>query len=144
MTQGAIEVRRELELPQSPAEVWAVIGDFGDLASWHPGFSASEKVEVEGKVHRHLTLADGGSILEEETRRDEAGHSSSYTILESPLPITNYHSTISVVPRDGGSKIVWFSHFDPGEGVDEHEIAGVIGGVYDAGLDALADRFGSR
>ena len=55
-----------------------------------------------------------------------------------PVPVANYYSVISVVPSGTGSAVVWTSTFDPtGDGAE----ATVIG-VYEAGLGALAKRFG--
>jgi len=61
----------------------------------------------------------------------------SYKILEGPLPVSNYESTIRVTDNgDGGSKVVWNSTFDA-NGASDDEAINIITGIYAAGLDAV-------
>ena len=118
----------------SPAEVWAKIGDFCGIGNWHPAV-AKCTLSDGGKV-RHLDLKGGGSIVEREEGRDDAAHSYGYTIVESPLPVANYHSRIAVMADGAGSKIVWTGKYDA-KGASDADAKKVVDGIYQGGLDAL-------
>ena len=49
---------------------------------------------------RRLSLAGGGTIVEKLVRLDDKERVYSYSIIDSPLPVVNYVSTISV--KDDG------------------------------------------
>ena len=66
-------------------------------------------------------------------------HSYGYTILESPLPVANYASTISVAAKGSGSTITWVGTFDA-KGAPDDKAKEVIAGIYDAGLAGIADK----
>src|ERR1700684_2855684 len=89
--------------------VWARIGDFCGIAKWHP---AIEKcvLSADGK-ERTLSLKGGGTIGEKQEKRDDAGHSYTYSIVSGPLPVTNYMSTISVAAAGAGSTITWMGKY---------------------------------
>ena len=74
--------------------LWKKVGDFCGIAAWHP---AIEKcvLSADGK-QRTLSLKGGGTLVEALESWDNANHSYVYTMLSGSLPVTNYHSTISV------------------------------------------------
>lgn len=117
------------------ATVWQVIGDFCDLDDWHPGIVACELESRNGSVHRQLTLGDGAAVIEQ-LISSKPGVSYSYEIVEAPLPITGYASTISV---SGGMEttVKWVGTFQS----DVPDMKGAIQGLYDGGLAALSARF---
>lgn len=133
-------VKEKLQLSQSADAVWKVIGSFGGLGDWHP---AIEKLELEenGKLRR-LHLAGGGLIVERLEAHDDKARSYSYAIVESPLPVKDYHSTLQVESNGGGCTIHWSSHFTP-SGAPEADAANVIRGVYTGGFDAIKKHFGA-
>jgi hypothetical protein len=61
-----------------------------------------------------------------------------YQIDESPLPVSNYTATLSVVPDDDDKEevnIVWSAKFDPkGKEADAKK---VINDIFKAGLDSI-------
>jgi hypothetical protein len=118
----------------TPDVVWAKIGDFCGIAAWHP---AIEKCTLsgDGKV-RTLALKGGGVLHERLEKRDEAAHSYSYSIIDGPLPVANYLSTISVAADGAGSKITWIGKYDA-KGASDAEAMKVIDGVYQGGIDVL-------
>ena len=59
-----------------------------------------------GKM-RTLWLKGRGIIVETLVRRDDHAHSYTYKIVSSPLPVSDYASTIKVLPKGSGSLIVW-------------------------------------
>ena len=130
-------VERWIDLPASAAEVWAVIGDFGGVAAWHPAIDASEVVEIEGETYRHLTLSDGEKMLERLVSAEP--RACRYEIAEGPLPVENYRSTLTVFDRpEGGCRVFWSSTFE----ADDPHADDLVAGIYEAGLSALRDRFG--
>ena len=137
-----LTVSKEAVIAMAPAELWKKVGDFNGLNTWHPAIATSEVVKGNNNevgAHRKLTLSDGAVIVEELAARDDAGMTLTYTILEGPLPVTDYRSTITVVAEgDGQSKLSWSSTFKPATGTEPAKAQEVIGGVYQAGLDSLA------
>jgi hypothetical protein len=115
--------------------VWAAIGDFCDIDDWHPGIVSCVLAARDGIVHRQLTLGDGAPVLEQLTSV-KAGVSYSYEIIEAPLPITGYVSTLSVTSGNP-TTVTWKGTFKS----DVAEMEGAIKGLYDGGLGALSDRF---
>ena len=70
--------------------------------------------------------------------RDDAGRSYTYAILESPLPVADYESTIRVLD-EGGTVIAWNGTF-AAKGAPDADAVAVIAGIYDAGLASLAEK----
>lgn len=120
--------------PQSPAALWKKVGDFCGIANWHP---AIEKcvLSADGK-QRTLSLKGGGTIVETLENWDDAKHSYSYTIVSGPLPVANYHSTISVTADPKGSALKWIGKYDA-KGAPDADAKKAIDGVYELGAKAL-------
>jgi carbon monoxide dehydrogenase subunit G len=144
------------EVAAPPEEVWAVIGNFDDL-SWHPAvFSTEGEGGNEIDATRLLTLGQesGPTIAEVLYKYSAEKMSYSYRITAvevEVLPVTNYSSHLTVKPRDGGgSIIVWRGAFyrgypnnDPPAELNDEAAVAAVAGVYQAGLDALVERFGA-
>lgn len=128
-------------LGASAAEVWRLIGGYNALSEWHPAVQRSV-LEDSGRVRR-LSLANGASLLERLHAFSERERSYAYSIEEGPLPVANYRSTLRVRERAGqrGCEVHWSGEFAP-SGAAESEAVSVIRGIYRAGLDTLAERFG--
>ena len=144
------------EVAASPEEVWAVIGNFQDMG-WHPVVFATEGENGnEIDATRRLVLgAEGGPTIDEVLYKfDAAKMTYSYRItdvLVDVLPVTNYSSHLSVKPADGGGSIIeWRGAFyrgypnnDPPEELNDDAAIAAVTAVYQAGLDALTERFGA-
>lgn len=144
------------EVAADPAEVWEAIGNFQDM-SWHPAVHSTEgEGGNEIDATRVLTLGeDGGPTIDEILYKySDAKMSYSYRITEvavETLPVTNYSSHLTVKPRDGGGSIVeWRGAFyrgypnnDPPPELNDEAAIAAVSGVYQAGLDALTERFGA-
>jgi hypothetical protein len=71
-----------------------------------------------------LTLQDGGKIRETLLAHDDKGKNLKYNIVESPLPVSDYVSTIHVKPgKNGGSRVEWSSIFKA-KGADDEKAKG--------------------
>lgn len=134
----AIEVDKTVDSPAQPDAVWATIGDFCGIESWHPAATKCVSSEVDGTLRRTLTLPDGAELVEDLVSRDDAAMTYTYRIVEGPLPVANYESTIAVAPQGEGSRISWSGTFDA-DGATDAEASDIIGGIYDAGLKGIAD-----
>ncbi len=143
-----LRVVESVIIKASPAKVWATIKDFDGLAKWHPGFSSDEIVSGgNGQVGsvRKLTIKDGPSFTEKLLAFDDAGHSYRYQIIESPLPIADYLSKITVRSEGGGmTKVIWSGTFkrknpadNPPEAESDAGVIKLVKGVYRGGLDNL-------
>src|SRR6478672_6010658 len=96
-----LKVVESVEIKAPVDKVWATIKDFDSLNKWHPGFAKDELVKGDNNkpgAVRKLTVKDGPSFTEELLAFDEATHSYRYRITESPLPLRDYVSHISVKP----------------------------------------------
>ncbi len=135
------KVNMNTSLNVSPEKLWEMIGGFNALPDWHPAVEKSE-LEEEGSVRR-LSLAGGGTIIEKLEKIDDNEHLYSYTIVDSPLPVENYASTIRVKDDgSGNSTVEWSSEFSPKD-VPENDAVEVIQGIYHAGFDNLKKMFGN-
>jgi len=119
----------------TPAQAWALIGDFCGIKAWHPAIASCELSEKGGDKIRTLTTKDGAKFVEKLVKWDDKGTSYTYAILESPLPIENYVSTIKVEEDDEPGKvaITWSSTFDP-KGVPAQTARKAVADIYLAGL----------
>lgn len=133
----ALDAASTVTVAAAPAKVWTVIGDFCGIGRWHPAVETCVPSERGGKPVRTLSLKGGGTIVEEQLRRDDTAMSYTYTILDGPLPVSGYESTLSVKPAGGGSTVSWTGSFKA-KGADDATAKGAIQGIYDAGLAAIA------
>lgn len=135
----ALEVSKSIDVSAPPAKVWQTIGDFCGIGSWHPAVQTCAPSTKEGKPVRTLSLKGGGTIVEQQLARDDKKMDYTYTILQSPLPVSDYKSTIMVMPNGSGSKVQWQGTFKA-KGADDAKARDVINGIYDAGLSAIASK----
>jgi len=135
----ALDVKKSVDVAAAPDKAWAALGDFCGIGTWHPAVAKCDLQQKNGKTLRLLSLNGGGSILEQQAAWDDAGHSYGYTIVESPLPVANYASTIAVTANGAGSTITWSGRFDAKDAPDD-KAKDVIAGIYDAGLSALKEK----
>ena len=144
------------EVAAEPSEVWAAIGDFQDM-SWHPAVHATAGENGNAiDATRVLTLgaADGPTISEILYKYDAEKMTYSYRITDvavEVLPVTNYSAHLTVKPRAGGGSLIeWRGAFyrgypnnDPPPELNDEAAVAAVSAVYQAGLDALVERFGA-
>jgi len=118
----------------SPDALWKKVGDFCGISSWHP---AIEKCVLSAdSKQRTLSLKGGGTIVEALESWDDTSRSYKYTILSGPLPVANYHSTISVTGDAKGSALKWMGSYDA-KGASDADAKKAIDGVYESGAKLL-------
>lgn len=127
------------DLNVSADQLWQMIGQFNALPDWHPAVEKSE-LNKEGQT-RTLSLAGGGEIVERLESADDDSKTYTYSIVDSPLPVKNYVSTIKVSGSGDNATVEWSSEFDAA-GMPDNDAMKAIEGVYQAGLDNLKKMFG--
>lgn len=146
------------EVAAEPADVWAVIGNFQDM-SWHPAVvsstgSGDNAIDATRDLYLSDKGADGPLLKEVLYKYDAAKMTYSYRIREdnvAVLPVTNYSSHLTVTPRTGGGSVIeWkgafyrgFPNNEPPPELNDEAAVAAVTGVYQAGLDALVERFGA-
>ena len=133
------EVKVEGELGASVDEVWKLVGDFVGMVE-----SMGAPVEASGEgIGMTRTIAMGPQpIVERLEERDEAAKKIVYSIVEGPLPVSGYVSTMQLAEAgEGRSKLTWSSTFEPVG--DESMATQIVTGIYDGGIKGLQGRFGA-
>src|SRR3954466_1989439 len=117
---SAATLMRSVDVKASPSAVWSVIGAFCAIKDWLPPVGICIE---DGKTPpiRTLVTKDGkAAFVERQTARSDAEHSYSYSFLSSPLPVTNYSSTIKVTAKGEGTSVVtWTGSYTPDSGKEK-------------------------
>ena len=138
-----VKVYTSSVIDAAAAEIWDRIRDFNGLPSWHPAI-ADSRIELQQPADkvgciRNFTLKDGGRIREQLLALSDYDFSVTYSILESPMGVSNYIATLKLTPITDGNRCFaeWTAEFDCAP-AREAELARNIGqGVFQAGFDAL-------
>jgi polyketide cyclase/dehydrase/lipid transport protein len=141
-------VAETIDVQAPPAKVWNFVKPFDSVKRWHPMFSGSDIVagrDGERGAVRALTIKDGPTFTEELLAYNEESMAFTYSVIESPLPIDRYLSTMTIKPNAaGGSTITWIGQFSrknpratppPGEG--DADMVALIKGAYVLGLQTI-------
>ena len=128
------ELSLSVVLDASAPEVWALVGDFGGLAEWHP-WVPNCSLSDDGLTR----TIDLGSTAAVERLLPEAIHplSHSYVVIDSPMPIANYRATWEAIPTPTGCRVTWSATFEP---LDENAEFMLTAFVKQA-FDSLKQRF---
>jgi mxaD protein len=140
---GTLTVTKEAIINTDAKTLWATVGGFGTLHTWHPGVASTVLTGNGSTVgdKRELTLGDGAKVYETLEGLDNEKMQQSYTITQSPLPVANYHSTISVsAAGEGKANFKWTSTFEAA-GAPDADAMNAVGGIYQGGIDALNAKF---
>jgi carbon monoxide dehydrogenase subunit G len=130
------------EIIDAPVEdVWSLVSDFNNVASWHPDVTDSRIEAGSGKeagTIRAIHLRDGTPLREELLAISRNDHSYTYSIIESPLPLRNHRSTVRLEPlAHSRTRVTWTAEFDAVD-VDPDTLAsGVESAVMTAGISGL-------
>ena len=118
------EARAEITIDCPVDDVWAVVGNFGDLM-WMPGI---ESCELEGDT-RVLSMM-GMRIVERQLGRDEEACVISYGIIDGDMKPETHEATITVVEEGAGSHVTW-------DVVTDDAMTDVMKNAYQGALEAL-------
>ena len=133
----------------APADtVWQSVRDFNGLPSWVPAVADSriENNLPPDKVGciRNFRLKDGGLIREQLLSLSDFDYQCSYSILESPMGVSNYVATLKLTPVTDGNRTFaeWSAEFDC-EAARERALSDLVGnGVFQAAFDNLKRQLG--
>jgi hypothetical protein len=129
------------------ARVWERVRDFNGLPRWHPRIRESriENGEPPDKVGcvRDFNLQNGDRIRERLLGLSDYDMFCTYTILESPMPITGYVATLRLTPVTDGNRTFaeWTAEFECEEARADDLVSGIGTNVFQAGFDALKRHF---
>jgi len=128
----------------APADVvWGMVRDFNGLPRWTP-FVADSRIEQNLPADRigcvrNFRLKDGGVIREQLLSLSDYDFQCTYSILESPMGVSDYLATLKLTPVTDGNRTFaeWSAEFEAPQG-REQELAEQIGqGVFQAALTHL-------
>ncbi len=129
----------------APAErVWDRVRDFNGLPNWHPAIADSriEGNQPADKVGciRNFHTRDSGLIRERLLALSDFDYSCTYSILESPMGVSNYVATIRLVPVTEGNRTFceWTAEFDCDPGREKELQDFIAERVFQAGFAALS------
>jgi Polyketide cyclase / dehydrase and lipid transport len=128
----------------APADtVWQTVRDFNGLPNWVPAVADSriENNLPSDKVGciRNFHLKDGGLLREQLLSLSDFDYQCSYSILESPMGVSNYVATLKLTPVTDGNRTFaeWSAEFDC-EPACERALSDLVGnGVFQAAFDNL-------
>lgn len=157
-----VKVEESIVINAAPADVWAIIKDFGNIHSWLP---VVEKTVAEGGnkkgATRKLTLKNGGVVKEKLKSFKADKMSFSYKITEMStektidhagekvevkvLPVSNYKAWMEVeADGDSASKVTWKAKFyrgymnnNPPPELNEDAAKGAVTKFFKDGLSNL-------
>ncbi|WP_341367655.1 SRPBCC family protein [Yoonia sp. BS5-3] len=133
----------------APAErVWDRVRDFNGLPKWHPRIRDSriEDALPADKVGciRNFNLQNGDNIREQLLGLSDYDMFTTYSILESPMPLTDYIATLRLTPVTDGARTFaeWTAEFNCAPEDETDLVTGIGGNVFQGGFDALKRHFG--
>ncbi len=132
----------------APADkVWNIVRDFNAMPNWHPAIARSmieggRASDAIGCI-RSFYLQDGAHIREQLLMLSDFDFHFSYSIIESDLDLQDYVADLKLTPITDGNRTFgeWTAEFNTTQG-KETEMAGTVSEkVFQAGFDALKEKF---
>lgn len=147
-------ITRSVRLATAPSAVWDLVGDFAGIHRWHPETTepvlrdpaapGGEPDPTAPGVERVFGGGTDAEFVERLVARDAVARRIAYTIPDPPFPITDHLAVVSISGPDAGpSDVVWSASFTSTPETAKQLEAGLGDGVFQVGLDALADGFGT-
>lgn len=125
-------------------QVWGKIRDFNALPAWLPGIAGSEleNGDCVGCV-RHCFLPNGAELRECLLALSDSDCSCVYSILESPMTLKNYISTLRLyeITATNQTFAEWFAYFDVTDLSAEIDTVNAVHGIFKSGLESLVKFF---
>jgi hypothetical protein len=142
-TTGKLSVEKTLVINAPADDVWEFAGGWTSIDNLAPAAIASILSNGnEVGSFRKVNLKGGGIVEETMINKGETRYT--YIITKSPLPVSNYRSTLAVKDLGNGkSEFIWRSVFFA-DGVSDKEAIEVIAGIYEGGLEVLQNKYSSK
>jgi hypothetical protein len=125
------------------SRVWERIRDFNALPRWVPAVRESriENGEPSDKIGcvRAFRLQNGDPLREKLLGLSDFDYFCTYSILESPMPLTDYIATVRLTPVTDGDRTFaeWTAEFECAPEVAEELVTNIGQNVFQAAFDAL-------
>lgn len=135
---STVSVLVEKYMAATPEAVWAIVGDFGALAQWHPYVPNCELSE--GGTVRTIALPPTPAV----ERMDVAASGPMlhvYTVDSGPMPMTNYRAEMGVRPEGDGA-VLFYRSTSEAVGVEDAKLEKMLSKFFDAGFSAVATTLG--
>lgn len=131
-----LKVERDFAFPK--AQVWEVLGDFGDIAWAAPGIQVDRIGQGPGMIRR-LHMPGMEPIDEVLEAIDHDAHRFSYTIPRGlPMPITDYRAVVELESLgDDRCRVHWSAVGEATGDFTGEQAAEILTGAYAQMLDAL-------
>lgn len=132
----------------SADKVWDRVRDFNALPVWHPRIRDSriEESLPADKIGciRNFHLQSGDNLREQLLGLSDYDKFYTYSILESPMPLTDYVATIRLTPVTDNDRcfIEWSAEFQCAAEVETELTTNIGANVFQGGFDALKRYFG--
>lgn len=142
-----IQVYVSSVIPAPADAVWPLLRDFNGLPRWHPLIAESriEQQQAADRVGcvRQFRLHDGGVIREQLLGLSDFDCRVTYSILQSPMGVSQYVATLSLTPITDSNRsfVEWRAEFDCAPEREAELAQHIAQGVFQRGLDALKQRF---
>jgi len=132
-----LSVSEATELNVPADVVWKTLGDFGAADRYLDLVERCELQRRGSSTERLLHLRGGGLVHERLVLACPQDRALRYTIVDSPLPVADYVSTLRVDALDDAHcRVRWSATFDP-QGVDERQARDAVASLYRMGFDGL-------
>ncbi len=125
------------------ARVWERVRDFNALPRWVPAVRDSriENGEPSDRIGavRDFHLQNGDHLREKLLGLSDYDFFCTYSILESPMPLTDYVATLRLTPVTDGDRTFaeWTAEFDCAEAEAEGLVDGIATNVFQAAFTSL-------
>jgi uncharacterized protein YndB with AHSA1/START domain len=131
-------------------KVWARIRDFNDLPGWHPRMTESHIEEGRAATDigcvRNFKVVTGATIRERLLDFSDEQNLVSYSIIETPQPISNHMAILKLRRITDGDQTFaeWTATFDTPADQAEAVAKGMGENVFQGGFNALKAHFASQ
>lgn len=131
-------------------KVWARIRDFNGLPGWHPRMTESHiedgKAATDIGCVRNFKVVTGATIRERLLDFSDEQNLVSYSIIETPQPISNHMAVLKLRRVTDGDRTFaeWTATFDSPADQGEAVAKGMGENVFQGGFNALKSHFAGQ
>lgn len=131
-------------------QVWARIRDFNGLPGWHPRMVGSHIEDGKDATTigcvRNFKLVSGATLREKLLEFSDENFLVSYSILETPQPLTNHKATLQLRRVTDGDRTYaeWTASFDAAPEDADKLADGMGANVFQGGFNALKAHFAAQ
>lgn len=147
------KIEETIMIDAPPDAVWAVVGKFGEIESWHPAVKKSVpsgEHEQADASERDLTLENDEVVGESLDQYESEQHHLAYRLLKEnleALPVSFYSADMQLTATDGGTKVSWSARFYrgdtgnfPPEDLNDQAAIDALTEFFQSGLQGLKER----